>query len=113
PGVRDGEILALGTFDARVAGRAERTARREIPEYVLFPVWPSLYRRPRTLGDGGRTAVHDRRHHSGGRAALGWAGALHALSGFPQVRLLHAGFWRRCALGRPASYDLRFSLQRI
>ena len=28
------------------------------------------------------------------RAALGWPGALHSLSGLPQERLLHSGFWR-------------------
>ena len=29
----------------------------------------------------------------GGRDSLGWTGAFHPLSGFPQERLLRSGFW--------------------
>ena len=70
--------------------RNQRPEGREIPQHVLFSVRPPQHRRPRAHRVRDRAAVDPSGNHCGRRTALGWAGALHPLPGFPEKRLLRS-----------------------
>ncbi len=59
-----------------------------VPEHVLLPVWTPLHRRPGAHSVCHRAAEPAGRRRAGGRAALGRAGAQHALPELPQVGLV-------------------------
>ncbi len=89
-GLRHGEVFPLGAFDEGVAARDQHAEGGEVPQHVLLPVRTPLDRRSGAHRAGDRAPVDSRRDRTGRRAALGRAGALDALSGLPQERILHA-----------------------
>ena len=46
PGLRHGQVLALGAFHERVAARDQPAEGGEISQHLLLPVRPPLHRRP-------------------------------------------------------------------
>ena len=81
-GLCHGQVFALGALHEGVVTRDQRTKNGKIPQHLLFPVRPPFDRGPCTYRAGHRAALDPGRHRRGGRAALGWAGTINALSGF-------------------------------